>query len=288
MTIIDPHLHLFDLNKGHYYWLRSDVPPFWSDKDKITRNFSEQDLALADHQLAGFVHIEAGFDNDNPCREIDWLESTCLLPFRSIAGIDLTLPKAEFLSLVNHLTKYKSVVGVRHILDEQTEIILGSPNALINLQCLANQGLLFELQADFGDEAAVECLVRVFGSPQNSAFGPLKVIINHAGFPPLCTQTASSWRNVIQRLSQNPNVFIKCSGWEMTDRDYSLEWVNEIVKQVITLFGDHRVMLASNFPLCTFSRSYEDYWSAASKFLDLTLEQKKALFHDNAFSIYGF
>lgn len=116
MKIIDPHLHLFDLSQGEYSWLKPECPPFWSDKPLIAKNFSENDLTLAKPlTLAGFVHIEAGFDNQQPWREIAWLESTCKIPFRSIALLDITLPKALFLTQLESLMTYQSVVGVRYI-----------------------------------------------------------------------------------------------------------------------------------------------------------------------------
>ena len=44
MEIIDPHLHLFDLEQGNYDWLKPENPPAWPDKDQIRKNYSESDL----------------------------------------------------------------------------------------------------------------------------------------------------------------------------------------------------------------------------------------------------
>ena len=75
----------------------------------------------------------------------------------------------------------------------------------------------------------------------------------------------------------------------MTDRHYSNKFIAEVIDTAVRIFGFRRVMLASNFPLCTFSKSYEAFWreivSTLNK-LDVTEEQKKALLHDNAFSVY--
>ena len=91
MKIIDPHLHLFALELGHYHWLKAENPPFWPDKQHIYKSFDETDLMLtAPYSLAGFIHIEAGFDNEQPWRELAALEQSCNKPFRAIANIDLT------------------------------------------------------------------------------------------------------------------------------------------------------------------------------------------------------
>ena len=121
MKVIDPHLHLFDLSQGQYRWLRAGNPPNWPDKHLIQRNFADGDLELnGEIELAGFVHIEAGFDNEASWREIEWLENSVKKPFRSIACVDLTWPVEDFQVAISKLQQYSSFVGVRHILDDDT------------------------------------------------------------------------------------------------------------------------------------------------------------------------
>ena len=82
IKIIDPHLHLFDLKQGDYHWLKADNPPNWPDKNVINNTFDEQDLSLSPPlSLAGFVHIEAGFDNLQPWRELNYLQKSCPITF---------------------------------------------------------------------------------------------------------------------------------------------------------------------------------------------------------------
>ncbi len=319
IKVFDPHIHLFDLALGQYEWLRAEQAPHWPDKYRICRDFSEQDLILTgraggsqDMELAGFVHIEAGFDNNQPWREIEWLENTCSLSFRSIASIDLTLPTNQFLEQILKLKTFDSVVGVRHILDDQVISILGSEYAIKNLQCLAKHQLLFELQTEFTDSTSIarhlHSLITCIDNDKANG-NRLKVIINHAGFPPLdgnhtdSKQMLNNWLASMTALSKNPNVYIKCSGWEMTNRHYTKAQVGSILRELIKLFGINRVMLASNFPLCTFSLSYNEYWqNMVTLASDLTNEltnehseplnqqaslQARKLYLDNAIAIYG-
>ncbi|HAD88873.1 MAG TPA: amidohydrolase, partial [Alteromonas macleodii] len=84
ITWIDPHIHFFALNEGHYGWLKPANAPFWPDKKAIAKHTTEHMLYCASlGQLGGFVHIEAGYDNERPWREIAFLERHCTLPFRS-------------------------------------------------------------------------------------------------------------------------------------------------------------------------------------------------------------
>lgn len=263
-NIIDPHIHLFDLVKGGYHWLKKENPPFWPDKEVINANFNENDLSLTSPlTLNGFVHIEAGFDNKQPWREIAWLESHCHLPFKSVAAIDLTLTEADFKLHIAKLTAYASVVGCRHILDEQAVEILSQPTVKNNLAYLAQQNLSFDAQFSVSDGIAVDCLVTILkNTPQ------LKVIINHSGFPPAeCDITHHNnkwheWLSGLEKLSQFSQCAIKCSGWEMLDRVFSLAWQQYVIQKCLNAFGEKRVMLASNFPLILLSQPYQSYWQA--------------------------
>lgn len=272
MKIIDPHLHLFDLNQGEYSWLKPECPPFWPDKSLIEKNFSEHDLTLKESlTLAGFVHIEAGFNNQQPWREIAWLENTCKLPFRSVAMLDITLPKAEFLSQLDILKSFKSVVGIRYILDEDALTILSHKHCATNLATLAAYNLSFDLQMPLINTAAVDKLLTVL-----IQIPALKICINHAGWPPQYdvketikksvkdnlgnSVEAKQWLQNLKRLASFNNVYIKCSGFEMVNRNYSISWAHNIIHQCINTFGISRVMLASNFPLNLFHDSYENTW----------------------------
>jgi L-fuconolactonase len=199
MKIIDPHLHLFNLEQGDYQWLKADSPPYWLDKNTIRQSFTENDLALSDPlQLAGFVHIEAGFDNQQPWREIAWLEDNCSLPFRAIAGVNLLLPTNEFQQILDKLDKFESVVGVRDILDENACAYLSNPHVKENLAQLAQQQLIFECQMPLTDVEATEQLIAVI-----TELPTLKLVINHAGWPPedIDSKQWQNWQSGIQALS---------------------------------------------------------------------------------------
>ncbi len=292
MNIIDPHLHLFDLAKGDYLWLRPENPPHWPDKSIIYRDFTEQDLQLGSSftspqssplSLSGFVHIEAGFDNAKPWRELQWLESHCQLSFKAVACADITLTEQEFIAQISELQQYSSLVGVRHILDQQASSILSQPQVSNNLSYLASQNLSFDCQLPLTDNPAVKLLCQVLDITPK-----LTCVINHAGFSPLknSKQQYQHWHNNLQRLAQYPRLAIKCSGWEMQNRNYQQADIQQITATSIKLLGDNRVMLASNFPLTLFSRSYQDYWQTVTQLFSQSLATQ--LCYANALHWYKF
>jgi predicted TIM-barrel fold metal-dependent hydrolase len=302
MKIFDPHLHLFDLQLGQYAWLNPENAPFWPDKAVINKSFSESDLVVSvEHEIAGFVHIEAGFNNDTPKEELDWLESVVTKPFKTVAFIDMTLPVIEFEQTLNELMLCQSVVGVRHILDADALEILSLGQVKSNFAYLAKHHLSFDLQMPITDVLALNQLISILKHSPT-----LKVILNHAGWPPIADSpellAKSDWYDALKQLAALPQCAVKCSGWEMIDREYddlsvlsavpteTYTWQSHVLKLCLEAFGQERVMLASNFPLCLFHSSYQDYWDNVISILNnmpLTETKKQALFFNNACSWYN-
>jgi predicted TIM-barrel fold metal-dependent hydrolase len=286
MKIIDPHLHLFNLKQGDYQWLKADNPPFWSDKKVIEKNFNEKHLQLEPPlELAGFVHIEAGFDNQQPWREIAWLESTCSLPFKSIAAIDLTLPTPEFLDALMQLSRFDSVIGVRDILDDNALEYLSNLQVQDNFAQLAQHKFIFECQMPLSDTKATAQLIEIVANNPT-----LSLVINHAGWPPENSNSDAwtNWQQSIEKLSAYKDITIKCSGFEMASRQYTPTWQQQVIKQCITSFGLHRTMLASNFPLCLFKESYQENWLTHQENSEFSASELELLCHKNAQRIYRF
>jgi predicted TIM-barrel fold metal-dependent hydrolase len=302
MKILDPHLHLFDLHLGQYSWLKPENAPFWPDKEVINKSFSQQDLVVSgEHEIAGFVHIEAGFNNDTPKEEVDWLESVVTKPFKTIAFIDMTLPVIKFEQALNDLMSCQSVAGVRHILDDDAFEVLSLGQVKSNFAYLAKHHLSFDLQMPITDVLSLNQLISILKHSPT-----LKVILNHAGWPPIADSAGllaqSDWYSALKQLAALPQCAVKCSGWEMINREYDVlsvlsavptetyTWQSHVLNLCLEAFGQDRVMLASNFPLCLFHSSYQDYWDNVINTLDkldFSEQEKQALVFNNACSWYN-
>lgn len=282
--IIDPHIHLFNLQQGEYSWLKPQNPPFWPDKHLINKNFVEANLVLPPpQQLAGFVHVEAGFDNQQPCREIDWLQQHCTLPFKSVAFADVTA--VTFSEHVYQLKLRKSVVGIRHILDEQATEILSSTLIQRHFSLLAEVEFSFDAQLSLSNSRAVDLLVALANEHKT-----VRIIINHAGWPPANGNVSQKkqWQNSLHKLSRCENIAIKLSGWEMSNRAWRPEQIADVIHSSLVSFSEQRVMLASNFPLCTFSMPYSELWNTYATSLGIDAHCYHKITYDNAKNWYKF
>lgn len=254
IEIIDSHLHFFALDEGHYGWLKPQNPPHWSDKHKLVRSVSESDLQLDEpFSLAGFVHIEAGFDNAKPWREIDWLAAHCQRPYAAVAFWDLLAVEGE--QTLQALLQRPKVSGVRYILDDQALAILKHPMVPHRFGLLHEARLCFDVQLPLSETASVQVLLSLI-----RRFPGVRFIINHAGFPFHQPHLPIRWQQSLTELAQCPNVAVKLSGWEMQDRQWNKERVRQVMAFVLNVFGSERVMLGSNFPLCLWHSSYKDFW----------------------------
>jgi L-fuconolactonase len=280
--IIDPHLHLFNLEQGDYAWLKPQNPPFWPDKHIINKNFVEADVWMyPPQQLAGFVHIEAGFDNHQPWREIDWLQQHCALPFSSVAFADITA--TTFAEHIELLKQRKSVVGIRHILDEQAEKILKSELIDQHFTLLSKYEFSFDAQLSLLDAPAIEQLFTLANKHK-----AVRIIINHGGSPPTMNaiDAQKKWQLSLQKLVKCENVAIKLSGWEMSNRAWQPQHAANVVQDCIATLGDTRVMLASNFPLCLLSMSYAELWNTYAALHKISAQCFEKITFSNAKSWY--
>ncbi|NRP09617.1 MULTISPECIES: amidohydrolase [unclassified Marinobacterium] len=286
INITDPHLHLFNLAEGEYGWLQPNSAPYWPDKSKLLRDFGASDLFLSDGlSLSGYSHIEAGFNNSKSWLEVDWVESQAALPIKTVGCVDLCVSPDQFNQQLSELSKRTSLVGVRDIFDDQLDTILSSPNTLLNLRSLEQADLIFELQFDVTELDDVDKVFNLF-----KQFPALQVVLNHQGFGSSALPETESemWLAGLKKLSGLANLKVKCSGFEMLDRSFTEKTLKQTIETVVSIFGESRVMVASNFPLITLSMSYSDYWSMVVRVLQEASLPIEKLVDLNAREIYRF
>jgi predicted TIM-barrel fold metal-dependent hydrolase len=229
------------------------------------------------------VHIEAGFDNQQPWREIDWLEQHCTGNFKTVAFADIT--STSFAKHLQQLKQRKSVVGIRHILDDQAQPILNSESIHRHFALLAEMALSFDAQLSLTDSHGVDLLVGL--AKQHKT---VSIIVNHGGWPPAENNLLQrkEWMLNLQKLAKCENIAIKLSGWEMPNRNWQPQHLATVLQDSLEVMGDTRVMLASNFPLCIFSMSYSELWNTYAALTSLSHQTFEKLTFSNANKWYKF
>ena len=248
--IIDPHVHFFNLLEGQYTWLQGANPPAWPNLDKIKQPISVAKLIKStDFELVGLVHIEAGFDNEQPNNELNWLAKHIKrLPYKAISFATINQPNNAFKLALKHL-KHSSLVGIRDITEGHDATRLLNPHCLDNLRHLCHLKLHFEAQFEIENFNITEQLISYANQVSD-----LQIIINHAGL----AHNLANWQRAIELLAQQPNVAMKFSGFEllMLNSEQQRQCLTHILKH----FGMQRVMFASNFPVCQININYNELW----------------------------
>jgi predicted TIM-barrel fold metal-dependent hydrolase len=289
VPFIDAHVHLWDLGRIRYPWLR---PPFDDSGpngsvEAIATDYLLEDYRreAADWNVIGMVHVDAGADADEALAETDWLQAMADaegMPNGIVAYAPLQCPNV-LTKLFDHARR-RNVRGIRQIVNWHRD-----PNRTYSSRDLTideawqagfaglkKYGFSFDLQAYPGQFPA---LARLFAEHQQTP-----VIINHAG---MGVDGEADWRAGMQLLATLPNVSVKISGLGFVWRTLDAALVRARVLQTIDLFGPGRCMFASDFPtdrlFGSFEKTLGNYEAAVS---DFTEAERRALFAGNANRIY--
>jgi len=294
LPMIDPHHHLWDLERFAYPWLtsRPRPPSVAGDVGPIARSYHLDDY-LADaagHNLVKSVHVDAGFDPANPVEETRWLQSIADrrgFPHGIVARAELHGPDVEAI-LAGHAA-FANVRGIRHIVNWHRDPVktfvaqpdlLTDPGWLAGFALLRKYGLSFDLQlypSQMADAASV-----AHHHPDTL------IILNHAGMPVDRDPDAiAMWRAGMKMLAAEPNVRVKISGLGMVDWHWTEESIRPFVLETIDIFGIDRAMFASNFPVDKLYSSFDVLYRAFKNIVsDFQPAEKRKLFLDNAESAY--
>jgi L-fuconolactonase len=267
-VIIDAHHHLWDVSRG-YRWL-DDLPA-------INRSFTVADLreVLGANGVDRTVLVEAG--RCDPAETTEFLAFATETP--EIAGVvgwcDLAAPD---------LPTHPLLVGARSQVQAETdERYLARPEVRRGLQALADRDLAFDLVVRVDQLRA--CAAAAEATPS------LTFVLDHLGKPSIRDGAAglAAWRAALTPVSEQPNVYAKLSGL-VTEAD-PLTWrpvdLYPFIDTALELFGPHRLMFGSDWPVCLLAATYEQVLEALGTNLNsLTTAERGEIFSGTATRAY--
>jgi predicted TIM-barrel fold metal-dependent hydrolase len=292
--VIDPHHHLWDLERFAYPWLttRPLPPSVAGDVAPIAHSYGLADYLAeaAGHNLVKSVHVDAGFDPTQPVEETRWLQSVADrhgFPHGIVARAELHKPDVEAV-LAGHAA-FANTRGIRHIVNwhpdpAKTYVtrpdLLTDPAWLAGFALLKRYGLSFDLQLYPSQMADAARLA--------ARHPDTLIILNHAGMPvDRDAEALVLWRRGMRGLAAAPNLLVKISGLGMVDWCWSEASIRPFVLETIEIFGIDRAMFASNFPVDKLYSSFGMLYRAFKNIVaDFQPAEKRKLFHDNAAAAY--
>ncbi|MEZ5659638.1 MAG: amidohydrolase family protein [Burkholderiaceae bacterium] len=303
MQIIDAHHHFWNLSANRHPWLVDDEPIAfrYGDYAAIAHDFLPADLrrlaAQAGLSLIGSVAMEGETDPSEPVREAHWMDALARehgLPDAHAAQI--WLDRDDLAQVLAETESIALVRSVRHKPRACPTPAAAAANAALpgSMRCprwragyelLARSRLHFELQTPWWHlPDAVPLAERHPGT---------LIIVNHTGLPAdRSHEGLLAWECAMRRLAVLPNVRIKISGLGVRNPDgRSARWPVtqniEIVRRTIEIFGPHRIMFASNFPVDSLAADYATIWSTFEQATrDFDRAERHAMFVGTANACY--
>jgi L-fuconolactonase len=261
---IDAHQHYWKFNTTEYSWI--------SDQMKVLkRDYLPDDLLPELHGIGfdGSIAVQA---RQNPVETRWLLENAEKYGFvKGVVGwIDLCSDECE--NQLNEFVKNRKFVGVRHVLqDEPDDRFMLTDSFLRGISILGKHNIVYELLILPKHLPFAEELVRLFPGQQ--------FVLDHIAKPLIKEGTLSPWEEGIQKLAKHPNISCKLSGM-VTEAGWS-SWKAEdflpYLSVALDAFGPSRLMIGSDWPVCTVSSSYGKTMNLVIDYLSSLNDQDRDL-----------
>lgn len=240
---VDAHQHFWRYDTAQYGWIDDTMAA-------LRRDFLPGDLAPL---LRG-----AGFDACVAVQARQTLEETRVLldlaerhPFVAgvVGWVDLCAPGVD--AQLEAFRGRPRLVGLRHVVQaEADDRFLLRPDFGRGVAAALDRGLAYDILVYPRQlPAAVEFAARFPGQ---------RLVLDHLGKPDIRTGRTSEWECHLRRLAALPHVHAKLSGL-VTEADWAA-WTPDQVHRCLDVaydcFGAGRLMIGSDWPVCTVAADY--------------------------------
>ena len=267
---IDAHQHFWIYDQREYEWIDERMAA-------LRRDFLPADLKLEleGGGFQGSVVVQAR----QSLEETRWLldlatRSSFILGV--VGWVDLRSPDAR--KELRALAENPKLVGVRHIVQsEPDDRFLLQPDFLRGISALGEFNLAYDILIYPKHLPVAVEFVRQF---PNQRF-----VLDHLAKPSIKTGALHPWKEEIAELAANPNVYCKLSGliteaeWER----WKPEDMTPYLDAAFETFGATRLMIGSDWPVCTLAGSYSGVVGLIKQYLGGYPEQvREAVLGGNA------
>ncbi|MSR26614.1 MAG: amidohydrolase [Planctomycetaceae bacterium] len=276
---IDAHHHVWSYSAAEYPWIGTGM-------ERLARDHLPKDLAplAAASGIDGTVAVQAR----QSLEESRWLlklaDANPLI--RGVVGwVDLRSTHVE--DQLRELAERPKFVGVRHVVQDEPDprFLLGE-SFLHGIGKLATFGLTYDLLLYPQQLPAAAELV--------GRFPEQPFVLDHLAKPRIKPRMKAGeldpWRQDLKALGAHGNVFCKLSGL-VTEADWQ-GWKRSdftpYLEVALEAFGSKRLMVGSDWPVCTLAAEYAEVIGIVRDFLaPLAAAEREAIEGGNAAQFYG-
>ena len=260
LDIVDAHHHVW--RQADQPWLNGPmVPRIFGPYEAIRRDYAiEEYLAdIADTGVVASVYVQTNWHPSRKVEEVAWVQSIAdahgwphaIVGFADLAAVDLdaTLDAEQHHPLLRGIRQQVHWHENPQYCFAQRPDVIADPAWQSGLARLAPRGLLFELQI-FASQMEL-------GADLARAFPETTFVLEHAGMlEDLSEAGRLAWRRGMRQLAACPNVCVKLSGLGTFVHRASIDDIQPIISETVSIFGAERCVWGSNFPIEKLWTSY--------------------------------
>jgi len=272
---IDAHQHFWKYSPAEYGWISDAMPD-------LKRDFLPGDLRpiLDANGFEGSIAVQARQDLDETLWLLELANQNDFI--KGVVGW-VNLCSQELPVMLEQLANQPKLVGVRHILqDEPDDHFMLRPDFRRGIARLAEHGLTYDLLLHPRHLPIAVQLVQEF--PRQ------RFVLDHIAKPRIADGLLEPWDRDIRALAKLENVWCKLSGMvtEARWKQWELENFRPYLDVVFEAFGTERLMIGSDWPVCTLSASYSETMRLITEYgKDLAPQQQECVLGHNCSRFYN-
>jgi L-fuconolactonase len=272
---LDAHVHFYEYDPLEHPWVSDEL-------SALRANYSPTDL-IPYMSAAGFdgcVAVEARQSVKENAYLLDLFDR--YEQIKAVVGwVDLC--DASVRDELDQWACRAGFAGVRHVLiDEPDDTYLLRPDFQRGVRMLTPMALLYELLIA---PRHLELAAQLVAAHPDQLF-----VVDHVALPDVRGNVLQPWANRLVALARFQNVTCKLSGldlmaaWQAWD---PAEFV-PFFDVALQAFGPDRLMIASNWPVCTVSGSYAEVMEAVQGWAKrLPARDRHAILGGTCARVYG-
>lgn len=240
---IDAHQHFWRYNADEYGWIDNSMAA-------LRRDFEPDDLKseLEGAGFCGSIAVQARQSLEETRWLLDLAASSPHV-LGVVGWVDLRSPDVR--KQLQSFAGNPKLVGLRHVLQgEPDDRFMLQPEFLRGISALEEFDLAYDILIYPRHLPATAEFVQHF--PRQ------RFVLDHLAKPLIGAGTIQPWEAGVRELARFPHVFCKLSGM-VTEADWQ-NWKPEHMKPyldvVLDCFGPERLMIGSDWPVCTVAASY--------------------------------
>ncbi|MDN3594849.1 amidohydrolase family protein [Zunongwangia endophytica] len=281
MNIIDTHIHIWDLQKAEYKWLKGDA-------SILNQTYSLEQLEIerfkTNVKYGVLVQAANNFEDTDwmlkVAEDTDWIKGV-------VGWLPLDNPEKCRRSLEDIYLHNSFFKGVRHLIHNENDPEWLLQNKVIeSLKILAKYGLPFDIVGVIPKH--IEVAMKV-----SKKVPKLKMVFDHLNQPPIQDQLKfGAWGILMKEAAKNPQFHMKISGLGTTSgklNTWSKTDISDYIEFIIDHFSINRCMVGGDWPVSLLAGNYSYTWKQYEETLNdiLNKEEQQMIYLNNPNSFYN-